>query len=401
MPERDNERVYLDWAATAPLYPEAREAMEPFLVPGLPNLAYGANANSLYGMGRQAFSALESAREALSCCLNANRPDEIIFTSGATEANNAAVWGIVSALRKKAVQAGKQDLIPHIITSAIEHDSVLAPLRSLKSYACEITYVKPDREGFIAPEQFEAALKENTIFASIQMANNEIGAIQSIQALASIAHDKGIIFHTDAVQALGKVAVDLKALGVDAASFSAHKVGGPKGCGLLYLKNKTPFEPFIVGGGQEQGKRSGTQNVCGAAGFSAAAQVASSQQSAEAQRLQLLRDHLYASCSQIEGVMPLVACEAGSNKYLPNVVSLAVKGLESETLILRLDLKGFEVSGGSACSSHSLEPSHVLRALGVSDDIAYGSLRISMGRFTTASDIDRFMQAFESCLRSS
>lgn len=390
---RSNGKVYLDWAATAPLCPEAREAMDPFLTPGLSNMDFGANANSLHSSGRRAFSALEEARLMISRSLGASRPDEIIFTSGATEADNAAILGIVSALRKRATLQGKRDFIPHVITTSIEHDAVLAPMRYLAAQGCELSYLEPNSQGFIDPDSFGSALRENTVFASVQMANNEVGSIQSIRQLAALAHARGVVFHTDAVQALGRTPVILKELGVDAASFSAHKIGGPKGQGALYLKNGTPFDPFIIGGGQESGKRSGTQNVCGAVGFAAACETAITLQEQESRRLGVMRDALYEATAELKRVHASVDVEAGSLDFLPNIVNLYVDGMESETLILRLDMQGFEVSGGSACSSHSLEPSHVLKALGLSSDRALGSLRISMGRYTDQEDIDRFLLA--------
>lgn len=387
--------VYLDWAATAPLCEEAAAAMAPYFISGPENLRVGGNANSLHASGRSAFSALEDARNSLKRDLGAKRPDEILFTSGATEADNAALLGIVSACVKRAHQRGKKDFIPHVITSSIEHDAVLAAARILEERGCEVTYLSPDRQGFIEVRALEAALKDSTVLVSIHAANNEIGSLQPIGELAAVTHAAGALFHTDAVQALGKIAVDLGELGVDAASFSAHKVGGPKGVGALYLKTGTPFDPLLVGGGQEYGRRSGTQNVCGAVGFAAACRAVCGLREDEAHRLRALRDRLYGRFADIPAVTATVEVEQGSFDYAPHVVSVCVDGFESETLILRLDMKGFAVSGGSACSSHSLEPSHVLKALGIGSDLALGSLRVSLGRYTTEEDVDAFMRAFE------
>ena len=240
---------------------------------------------------------------------------------------------------------------------------------------------------------FEAVLDEDAVLVSVQAANSEVGSIQPIAALARAAHGAGALFHTDAVQALGKAPVDVGAWGVDAASFSAHKVGGPKGVGALYLRARTPFEPQAIGGGQESGRRSGTQNVAGAAGFAAAVHAACGLQERAAARLSALRDRLYAGLAAHDAVEATVDVAPGSVEFLPNIVHVLVRGLESETLILRFDLRGFGVSGGSACSSHSLAPSHVLHALGIDDDRAHGALRISMGRYTTERDVDAFLGA--------
>ena len=392
------DKVYLDWAATAPLCEESAEAMAPYLVPGLENLAVGGNANSLYSVGRKAFAALEGARESLAQDLHAGRPDEVVFTSGATEANNAALRGIVSACEKRARQQGRRGFVPHIVVSAIEHDAVLETARALKAQGCELTVLSPDKDGFIDPGSFADALQDNTVLASVQTANNEVGTVQAISELASLAHGAGVLFHTDGVQALGKAPFDLAGSGVDAASFSAHKVGGPKGVGALYLKAGTPFDACLTGGGQEGGKRSGTQNVCGAVGFAAACQAACGRQGEEARRLMGLRDRLYEGLAAFGCVSPSVAVPAGSLGFLPHIVNVCVKGFESETLILRLDRAGFAVSGGSACSSHSLDPSHVLSAIGIPREQAYGSLRMSLGLYTTQDDIDAFLEAFRSCI---
>ena len=251
----------------------------------------------------------------------------------------------------------------------------------------------PNRAGFITPEALAAVLDANTVLVSVMTANSELGSIQPVAELAKAAHAVGALFHTDATQALGKTPVDVRAWGCDAASFSAHKVGGPKGIGALYVKARTPFDAYLLGGGQEAGRRSGTQNVAGAAGFAAAVEAAQANQPAETQRLAALRDKLYAALAAAPGVHPTVDVAPGSTEYLPNIVHVLVDALESETLILRFDMRGFGVSGGSACSSHSLEPSHVLRAVGIGDDAAHGALRISMGRYTTEADIDNFIAA--------
>ena len=385
--------VYLDYAATAPLIEEAAQSMAPYMQPGRANIAYGGNANSLHVPGRAAFAALEDARRRIARALGAQRPDELILTSGATEADHAALFGLANAAVAARRRAGAGDFTPHVVVSAIEHDAVLAPAKRLEQQGFRVTRVAPNRAGFITPEALAAVLDANTVLVSVMTANSELGSIQPVAELAKAAHAAGALFHTDATQALGKTPVDVCAWGCDAASFSAHKVGGPKGIGALYVKARTPFDAYLLGGGQEAGRRSGTQNVAGAAGFAAAVEAAQANQPAETQRLAALRDKLYAALAATPGVHPTVDVAPGSTEYLPNIVHVLVDALESETLILRFDMRGFGVSGGSACSSHSLEPSHVLRAVGIGDDAAHGALRISMGRYTTEADIDNFIAA--------
>jgi cysteine desulfurase len=357
-------------------------------------LGVQANANSLHSSGRRAFAALEQARADLASCIGALRPEEVVFTSGATEANNAALSGIVAALQKRAVLRGEGSYVPHIVVSAIEHEAVLAPAKALEAQGCRISCVSPDSQGFIRPEALKALLCKDTALVSVQTANNEVGTIQPIKELADAAHSVGALFHTDAVQALGRMDLGLEAIGADAASFSAHKVGGPKGVGALYLRRTTPFDPLLRGGGQEMGKRSGTQDVCGAVGFAAAAQAACKGSAAQNHRLTALRDLLYHQLAQTGYARPTLDCAPGSTAHLPHIVHVLADGFESEVLILRLDLKGFEVSAGSACSTHSLEPSHVLRALNIPKKSALCSLRVSLGWATTQEDVEAFKEAF-------
>ena len=285
-----------------------------------------------------------------------------------------------------------------MVVSAIEHDAVLAPAKRLEQMGFSVTRVQPDRNGFITAAALEQVMRPETVLVSVMAANSEVGSVQPVAELARTAHAAGALFHTDATQALGKVPVNVVDWSCDAASFSAHKVGGPKGVGALYVKSRTPFDAYMLGGGQEAGRRSGTQNVCGAAGFAAAIQVAQEKQVDEQARLGALRDKLYAALAEKPGVRPTVQVASGSQDYLPNIVHVLVDALESETLILRFDMRGFGVSGGSACSSHSLEPSHVLRAIGIDADAAHGALRISMGRYTTAEDVQAFLGAIDSVL---
>ena len=372
--------------------------MKPYLEPGLAYLRLGMNANSLHAPGRAAFEAMELARRQVAADLGASRPNEVVFTSGATEADNAAILGIAQAHARIRGKGRGKEFVPRVVTTELEHEAVLEPVRRLGAEGFEIVRIKPNRNGFITPEALDQALTPDTVLVSIQMANSEIGSIQPIVELARIAHERGALFHTDATQALAKTPVNLGALGVDAASFSAHKICGPKGVGLLYLKARTPFTTQMLGGGQEDGRRSTTQNVCGIAGFAAALHEAVAAVEGESVRQRELRDWLYERLSQVKGVRATVAVPAGSEDYLPNIVHVLVKGYESETLVLRLDMMGFGVSGGSACSSHSLEPSHVLRALDISADDAYGALRVSFGHLTTTDDLARFADDLQACI---
>lgn len=386
--------VYLDWAATAPLCEDAAAAMMPFLQAETAGLVAGnGNANSLYEVGRTAFRALEQAREDIARAIKA-RPDEVTFTSGATEADNAALFGIVDAAMVRAEQEGDHECVPQIVVSSIEHDAVLKAAETLGHWGAQVTYVEPDATGHITPQALAEALNERALLVSVMAVNNEVGSVMDIAALAEVAHSAGALFHVDATQAFGKIPVSVKEWGVDALSISSHKIGGPKGMGALYVKAHTPFTAQIVGGGQESGRRSGTQNVMGAVGFAAAARAALGNLDADAQRLRGLRDRCYERLLDNPKVKPAVKVEPGSTEFAPHVVNVLVHGIESETLILQLDRRGFCVSGGSACSSHSLDPSHVLKAIGISRDDALGSLRVSLGNATTAEEIDAFVEAF-------
>lgn len=386
--------VYLDWAATAPLCEDAAAAMMPFLQAETAGLVAGnGNANSLYEVGRTAFRALEQAREDIARAIKA-RPDEVTFTSGATEADNAALFGIVDAAMVRAEQEGDHECVPQIVVSSIEHDAVLKAAETLGHWGAQVTYVEPDATGHITPQALAEALNERALLVSVMAVNNEVGSVMDIAALAEVAHSAGALFHVDATQAFGKIPVSVKEWGVDALSISSHKIGGPKGMGALYVKARTPFTAQIVGGGQESGRRSGTQNVMGAVGFAAAARAALGNLDADAQRLRGLRDRCYARLLDNPKAKPAVKVEPGSTEFAPHVVNVLVHGIESETLILQLDRRGFCVSGGSACSSHSLDPSHVLKAIGISRDDALGSLRVSLGNATTAEEIDAFVEAF-------
>lgn len=393
-----SERIYLDWAATTPLCPEALAALEPYCHAGKDAIEVQGNANSLHSVGRHAFSALEDARAKIARCLGARRSDEVIFTSGATEADNAAIFGIIDAVVAQKQHEGQKNFVPHLITSEFEHEAVLMAAQVAKRHGCEVTLLKPSRQGFIELDTLKEALQSNTVLVSVMAVNNELGTIQPIKELAACAHEAGTLFHSDMVQLLGKVAFNLEELGVDAASFSAHKICGPKGVGALYLRNRTPFFAWMVGGGQEMQRRSGTQNVAGVQCFAAACEASCRDLEDQAARLCDLRDMLYLRLTQYPGVRATLNVEPGSTLHVPTIVHVLVEGFESETLILRLDMQGVCVSGGSACAAHDIQASHVLRSLGLSADEALGSLRISMGRFTTAEDIEGFLAAFDKAL---
>ncbi|NTW27942.1 MAG: cysteine desulfurase [Coriobacteriia bacterium] len=369
--------VYFDCAATTPVDERVVAEMLPFFTERF------GNANSLYGLGRDAYRALEDARERVAASIGAATPEEIIFTSGGTESDNAALLGILSRI---APDGGA-----HLIVSAYEHHAVLEPAHHLERLGYEVTILKPRTDGHVSPEDLRAAMKPNTKLVSIIHGNNEIGSINPMAELAVVAHEGGALMHTDAVQTLGKIPFDVQELGVDAASFSSHKIYGPKGFGALYLRKRTPFSPFIRGGGQESKRRSGTQNTPGAVGFAKALELSLQGQQAEIERLSRLRDRL---TDGVISALENTQATAPVGPRLPHIASLLINGVEGEAMLLQLDNKGIAVSTGSACSSGSLEPSHVLLSIGVRQEIAHGSLRLSLGRFSTEADVDYFLEVF-------
>jgi cysteine desulfurase len=376
MTPEETRGVYLDYAATTPVDPRVTDAMMPFF-----SERYG-NPNSLYGLGRDAYRSLEGAREGMAAANGAASPTEVIFMGCGTEADNAAVIGIAQAAKSRGRAA-------HVVVSAFEHHAVLEPAAYLGRHGFEVTTVGPRTDGIVHPDDLSAALREDTALVSVMQVNNELGTLQPIKALAEAAHATGAYFHTDAIQALGKVAWDATDLGVDAASFSAHKLYGPKGVGALYLKRGTPFEPLLIGGGQESRKRSGTQNVAGAVGFATAAKLMDEERETENPRLEALRDRV------IDGILAMDNTQLNGSRDVPRVpgiANLVIKGVEGEAMLLQLDNKGIAVSTGSACSSGSLEPSHVLLSIGLAPEIAHGSLRVTVGRFTTPDDVDYLLE---------
>ncbi|MRR11345.1 cysteine desulfurase, partial [bacterium] len=363
--------VYLDYAATTPTDQRVVDAMLPFFTE-----RYG-NANSLYALGRDAARALEETRERVARSINAAHAEEVIFTSGGTESDNAALIGIATAGGRSA---------GHIIVSAFEHHAVLEPAEFLGKHGFEITELRPHTDGVIHPEDLAAALRDDTVLVSVMHGNNEIGTIQPIAELARVAHARGALFHTDAAQTLGKVDFDVQALGVDAASFSGHKIYGPKGTGALYLKKGVRFAPYLMGGGQEGRRRSGTQNLPGNVGFATALELMDAERPTEAPRLAALRERLVGKLLGAVRYSQLNAAEA--TERLPHIANFVIPGVEGEAMLLHLDAAKIAVSTGSACSSGSLKPSHVLLSIGCPVEFAHGSLRVSMGRFTREEDVD-------------
>jgi len=374
--------IYLDNSATTPVDQRVLQEMLPYF-----SQEFG-NASSLHLKGQVAMLAIEKAKKQISNFLGC-LADDIYFTSGATESNN---W-VIKVVVKNSLQK-EPDLKPHLIVSAIEHESILEPVRQLvKDKLIEVTYLKVNQEGIISPVALKEAIKDNTVLVSLMLANNEIGSIQPISEIAKIIKEinanrnRKILFHSDATQALAYLDCRVEKLGVDFLSFSAHKIYGPKGIGALYIRQGLKLEPLIAGGGQQKGQRSGTYNVAGIVGFGKAVEIIADKQkrAQEIKRLKELRNYLI---KQILKKIPKASLN-GSLKYrLPNNVNFTFQGVEGESIILMLSQKGICASTGSACSSNSLEPSHVLLALGIPPEQAHGSLRLTLGKFTKKSDID-------------
>jgi len=366
-------RVYLDYAATTPTHPEVVTAMLPYL-----NDTFG-NPSSIHSFGQEAKGAVEEARETIAALIGAKN-DEIVFTSGGTEADNFAIKGIAYANEHRG---------NHIISSSIEHHAVMEPLKFLERRGFQVTYLPLDQYGTVDPQDVRKAVSEKTILISVMHANNEMGTIEPIAEIGRIAKERGVYFHTDAVQTVGHIPVNVNELGVDLLAISAHKLYGPKGVGALYVRKGTKVAPFMHGGEQERRRRASTENVPGIVGFGKAVQIAQEEMGAEAERLTLLRDEL------IEGLLERidsVQLNGHPSKRLPNNVNVSVQYVEGESMLLNLDAEGIAASTGSACSSSSLAPSHVLLALGLSHEQAHGSLRFTLGRETTEEQIGRVLE---------
>ncbi len=369
-----DDAIYLDYAATTPLDPRVLEAMMPYLTEKF------GNPNSIHAFGREARKAVDEVREKIAVLLN-YRPSELVFTSGGTESDNLALRGVAMAYRRKG---------NHIVTTAIEHHAVLHTCRALQDEGFEVTYLPVDEHGLVAPEQVAEAVTDRTILVSIMHANNEIGTIEPLADIVRAVKEKrpDVLVHTDAVQTVGHIPVDVEALGVDLLSFAAHKFYGPKGVGGLFVRRGVKLVPQLTGGGQERNRRSGTENVAGIVGMAKALEIAVAEMPTEIPRLQALRDEL------IEGVLaqiPDSRLNGHPTQRLPHNANFSFLGVEGEALLLQLDLHGIAASSGSACTSGSLEPSHVLLALGLSHEWALGSLRLTLGRFTTRQHIERVL----------
>jgi cysteine desulfurase len=370
----NNNPVYLDNAATTRLDPEVLEAMRPYFCD-----FFGNAASKYYNLGRSALSAMESGREQLAKLLNVADPQELVITSCATESNN---WALVSTMLESERK--------HVVTSAVEHHAILEPIEWLgKKFGIEYTILPVDEFGMVSPEALRETIRDDTALVSIMHANNEIGTAMPIRELAEIAHEKGAIFHTDACQTVGKIPVDVRELGVDMLSLSAHKFHGPKGTGALYIKKGTRLAPFIRGGGQERGKRAGTSNVPSIVGMGKAAELAAGRMSEAVKRESALVEKLWQN---LQKAIPEIRRNGHPEKRLPNILNVCVRGAEGEAVLGYLDMYGIMISSGSACTSGSLDPSHVLLALGLPAEQAHGSLRFSMSHETTESDIDRVIE---------
>lgn len=363
-------QIYLDYSATTPVKEDVVKEMIPYYTE-----VYG-NPSSLYSVGLQAKQGLETARSRVAELINA-QPNEIKFTSCGTEADNWVLEGVADALKDKG---------SHIITSKIEHHAVLHTCQYLEKHGFEVTYLDVDSEGFVKPETLEDAIKDTTILVSIMMVNNEIGTIQPIKELAAVAKAHGVLFHTDAVQALGNVPIDVKDLGVDFLSMSAHKIYGPKGVGALYIRRGARINNFMHGGGQETKKRAGTENMAGIVGFGKAAELAMNNLDGHIAHCSRLRDKLW---NKISENIPNVQLNGSREKRHPGNLNISFDYIEGEAILLMLDANGICVSTGSACSSNSLAPSQVLEALGVPITKMNGTIRFTVGDFTTDEDIDR------------
>lgn len=364
------EKVYLDHNATTPTSPEVLEEMLPFY-----RDRFG-NASSVHEFGRTAKMAIEDAREIVSGFLGADDSNEIVFTSGGTESDNFAIKGIAHALKNK----GK-----HIIISSVEHPAVLKPCKFLEEDdGFKVTYLPVDQYGTVNLNALKDALTDKTILVSVMLANNEVGTIQPVEEIAKIIKPKGIIFHTDAVQAVGKIPLDVKKLGVDLLSLSAHKIYGPKGVGALYIKKGTKITPYQHGGHHERNRRGGTENVPGIAGLGKAIELAGKNMTEESKKIKHLRDNLYIG---IEKNIKQIKLNGHPTNRLPNTLNVSFKYLEGESILLNLDMEGVAASTGSACTSGSLEPSHVLINMGVEPENAQGSIRFSFGKDNTEEEI--------------
>lgn len=369
--------IYLDHAATTPVRPEVLEAMAPFYGPRF------GNPSSLHRWGREARAALDEARERLANCIGA-RSDEICFTSGGTEADNLAILGGWRARRREGRNA--------IVSTPIEHKAVLGAIHQALNEGAQERLCCVTSDGVVDRESFDALTRADVAVASIMWVNNEIGTVQPIEELAGTAKSRGTFFHTDAVQAFGKVDVDARRVPFDALSLSGHKIGAPKGCGALFIRRGTVLESLFHGGTQERGKRPGTENVAAVIGLARAAELACAERAAESERLRALRDRLERGIR--ERVPDAIIHGAGAPRRAPHIVNVSVPGTDSESMLMALDLQGIGCSAGSACQAGSSSPSHVLSAIGVRHDLVGAAIRMSLGSMSDETSVDRVVEVF-------
>ncbi len=364
--------IYLDHAATTPIDPEVLDAMMPYLTDKF------GSASTLYSLGRETREAVEEARESVAALIGAS-PEEVYFTSGGTESDNWAVFGVTAAKASK----GK-----HIITSKIEHHAILEPCHALEKQGYSVTVLGVDANGFVSTDALRDAITDETVLITIMHANNEIGTIEPVEEIGKIARERKIHFHTDTVQSVGHIPVNVEEIGCDSLAISAHKLYGPKGIGAMYVRKGARVQRFMRGGGQENNRRAGTHNVAAIVGLGKAAQLAKQRMAEEARKTLELRDALI---SGIEGRIQDVKLNGDRVKRLPNNVNFSFAGVEGESMILLMDMNGICVSSGSACTSGSLDPSHVLMALGMKHEQAHGSLRMTLGKGNTMAQIEKVL----------
>ncbi|RJP58049.1 MAG: cysteine desulfurase NifS [Deltaproteobacteria bacterium] len=362
-------KIYMDHNATTPLHPEALDAMLPFLKDNF------GNPSSIHWAGRGVKKYIDEAREKAADLLNAD-PSEIVFTGGGSEGDNLAIKGVVNVLKKKS---------NHIITTQVEHPAVLTTCQYMEKRGCKVTYLPVDHDGMIDLDDLRDSITKKTVLISIMYANNETGTLFPIKEVGEIAADNGIVFHTDAVQAVGKIPVDVKDLNVDLLSLSGHKLYGPKGIGCLYVKEGRSLVPLIHGGHQEGGRRAGTENIPGIVGLGKACEIANRDMESQLKHIAKLRDRLYKG---VIDKLDHVKLNGHPVNRIPNTLNLSFEFIEGESLLLNLDLEGIAVSSGSACTSGSLKPSHVLTAMDITPEIAQGSLRFSLGLGNTEEDVE-------------
>jgi cysteine desulfurase len=369
-----DKRIYLDYAATTPVDPEVLEAMLPYYTDSF------GNPSSIYWFGRENRKAVENARAVIAAQLGAAAPNEIIFTGSGSESDNMAIRGVAAANREKG---------NHIITSSIEHHAVYDTCRALEKEGFHVTYLPVDAAGLVDPEDVVKAITPGTILVTIMHANNEVGTIQPIAEIGKILRERKILFHTDAVQAVGNIPLDLRELSVDLLSLAAHKFYGPKGVGALYVRRGVRVNPLIYGGAQERNRRAGTENIPGIVGMAKALELANKDLESQVKRLTQLRDYLI---DRVLDEFECVRLNGDRVRRLPGNANFSFEFIEGESLLLNLDLKGIAASSGSACTSGSLEPSHVLLAMGICHEIAHGSLRLTLGKSTTREQIDYVLE---------